>query len=195
MIANQKAPYNNMKEMIAYAKEHPEKINVAVAGIGTSGYLAMVQMEDQFGVKFTIVPQGGGAHQKTAVLGGHSDVGPTTANEGGPMVLSKQVKALGVFDEKRYDENPDIPTMIEQGYDVTSYVLMHAYAPAGTPPERVQMLQDAFQKCIQDKSLQKTAKKLNLGLEFKDGATASKDLDKWRVLYGQLIGKLGLKKK
>ncbi|HIE56527.1 MAG TPA: tripartite tricarboxylate transporter substrate binding protein, partial [Chromatiaceae bacterium] len=181
LIANNKTPYNNMKEMMSYAKKNPGKIKVAVAGVGTSGHLGMVQIEQDFGVKFTIIPQGGGAHQKTAVMGGHADIAPTTANEGGPLVYAKQVKALGIMDEVRFAEHPEMPTLAEQGFPNNTYVLWHVYAPAKTPPDRVKMLEEAFRKCLQDKTLQKMAKKLNLGLEFKNGKTATADLNHWRI--------------
>jgi len=195
IIANNDLPYNNMKEMMDYAKKNPGKIRVALSGVGTSGHLGMVQIEQDFGVKFTMIPQGGGGPSRVAVMGGHCEVAATTASEGGPLVTSGQVKALGIMDTVRYADIPDIPTTGEQGFPNQALVLWHVYVPAKTPPERVAMLEEAFKKCTEDKQLQKMAKKLNLSLEFKDGKSAAADLEKWRVTYGELIGKLGLKKK
>lgn len=195
IIANNNVPYNNMKEMMAYAKKNPEKIKVAISDVGTSGHLGMVQIEQDFGVKFTMIPHGGGGPARVAVMGGHSDLSPTTASEGGPLVYAKQVKALGIMDDVRYPGHPDIPTLGEQGFPNRALVLWHVYVPVGTPPDRIKMIDEAFKKCLEDKMLLKVAKKLNLSLEYKDGKTATKDLDHWRVLYGKLIGQLGLKKK
>ncbi|MBW1995309.1 MAG: tripartite tricarboxylate transporter substrate binding protein [Deltaproteobacteria bacterium] len=195
LIAHPSTPYNNIKEMIEYAKKNPGKVKAGVSAVGSTGYLAMVQLEMEHDVKFNIIPQGGGGPQKVAVLGGHIDVAPTTAGEGGPLVTAKQVKALCVMDNKRFTDIPDIPTGEELGVPIESGVIWHAYAPKGTPPDRVKILHDAIKNCLEDKTFQKIAKKLNLGIEYMDPEASKKRLDKFRTLYGEIIGKLGLKKK
>ena len=180
--------------MIDYARENPEKITVGVAAIGTTGHLGMVQIEMEQHVKFTMVPQGGGGPQKVALLGGHVDVAPLTASEAGPLVSSGQVKALGVMDTKRFAELPDIPTCEEQGVPIRSGVSWHVYVPAGTPPDRIKVLHDAFNNCLEDEVFKKVAVKLNIGVEYKDGQAAAQDIKMFRELYSNLIGKLGLKK-
>ena len=188
-------PYNNMKEFMAYAKKNPEKIKVGVAAVGTTGHLAMVQLEQDFGVKFTQIPQGGGGPQKVALLGGHVDAAPLVASEAGPFIKSKQLKALGIMDSKRMADLPDIPTLAEQGYPIESYVAFHVAVPTGTPPDRIKVIHDAFQKVLDDKGFQKIAKKLNIRIDYEDGEQSRAKLEKFRKLYADIVKELGIEKK
>jgi tripartite-type tricarboxylate transporter receptor subunit TctC len=181
--------------MIEYAKKNPGKIKVGVSGVGTTGHLAMVQLEMEHGVKFNIIPQGGGGPQKVAILGGHVDVGPTTANEGGPLAISKQVKALALLDSKRFADIPDVPTAAEYGIPLESGVIWFVFAPKGTPPDRVKILHDVFKKSLEDPAYKKIAKKLALAVEYQDAEASEATLEKFRSIYGKIINKLGLKKK
>ena len=195
LIAHPSTPYNNIKEMIDYAKKNPGKIKAGVSGVGTTGHLAMVQLEMEQDVKFNIIPQGGGGPQKVAVLGGHVDVAPTTANEGGPLALSKQVKALGMMDSKRFPDMPDVPTAAEYGVPIEGGVIWFVFAPKGVPKDRIKMIHDAFKKSLEDPAYKKIAKKLALAVEYKDAEGSEATLEKFRSTYGKIIGELGLKKK
>jgi tripartite-type tricarboxylate transporter receptor subunit TctC len=195
LCAKKDAPYNDIKEMMAYAKANPEKVIVGIASVGTTGHLAMAQLESEYGVKFTMVPQGGGGPQKVAVLGGHVDVAPLTASEGGPLVTSGQVKALAVMDDQRFAEIPDIKTGAELGYPIESGVASHVFVPAGTPADIKKMLHDAFKNCLEDKVFKQVSVKLNLGAQYADAEFAKKDIAKFRKIYEKVSAELGLKKK
>jgi len=188
-------PYNTMKEFMEYAKKNPEKIKAGIAAVGSTGHLAMVQIEQDFDVKFTQTPQGGGGPQKVALLGGHSDVAPLVSSEAASFIKSKQIKALGVMDNKRMAEFPDIPTCAEQGYAVDSYVGYHMVVRAGTPSERVKILHDAFKKCLDDKDFQTIAKKLDIRIEYEGGEQTKAKFEKFGKLYVDIIKKLGIEKK
>jgi len=194
LCAKKDAPYDDIKEMMEYAKANPGKVLVGIAAVGTTGHLGMAQMELDYNVKFNMVPQGGGGPQKVALLGGHVDIAPLTASEGGPLVTSGQVKALGIMDNARFSEIPDVPTGEELGYAIESGVAWHAFVPAGTPPERVKMLHDAFKKCLEDEAFHKVAAKLNLGVKYADADFAEKDISKFRDIYQKISAELGLKK-
>jgi tripartite-type tricarboxylate transporter receptor subunit TctC len=187
-------PYNNMKEFIEYAKNNPGKIKVGIAGVGTTGHLAMLQMESEYGVKFNIVPMGGGGPQKVAVLGGHVDVATVITGEGGPFVVSGQLKALGVFDSKRFPEFPKIPTLAEQGYPIDSGVANFIMAPAGTPEPIIKFLGDSFKKGLEVSSYQEAIKKLKFNVEYLSPEESRAKLEKFRKLYKVLIEKMGLSK-
>jgi tripartite-type tricarboxylate transporter receptor subunit TctC len=188
-------PYNSMKEFMDYAKKNPEKIKAGVAAVGTTGHLAMVQLEQDYRVKFTQIPQGGGGPQKVALLGGHVDAAPLVASEAGPFTKTKQVKALCVMDSKRMPDLPDIPTCAEEGYPVESYVAFHLVVPKGTPEDRIKILHDAFKKCLEDPDFKKIAKKLNILIDYEDAQQSRAKLEKFRKLYAEIVSKLGIKKK
>ena len=187
-------PYNTMNEFMDYAKNNPEKVKAGVAAVGTTGHLAMVQLEQDFNVKFTQIPQGGGGPQKVALLGGHVDVAPLVASEAGRYTKSKQLKALCIMDTKRMPDLPNIPTCTEEGYPVESYVAFHLVVPKGTPQNRINILHDAFKKGLEDPAFQKIAKKLNILIDYEDAKQSRAKLEKFRKLYGKITAKLGIEK-
>ena len=194
LCAKKDAPYDDIKEMMEYAKANPEKVVVGIASVGTTGHLAMAQLESEYGVKFTTVPQGGGGPQKVAVLGGHVDVAPLTASEGGPLVTSGQLKALAIMDSQRFPDIPDIKTGAELGYPIESGVATHLFVPAGTPAGVKKMLHDAFKNCLEDEAFKTVAVKLNLGAQYADAEFAEEDIAKFRKIYEKISAELGLKK-
>jgi tripartite-type tricarboxylate transporter receptor subunit TctC len=195
LCAHPSRPYNNMKEFIGYVKKNPGKVKVGIAGVGTTGHLAMLQMESEYDVKFNNVSMGGGGPQKVAVLGGHVDVATLITGEGGPSVVAGQLKALGVFDTKRFPEFPNIPTLAEQGYPIESGVANFIMVRAGTPEPVIKFLHDSFKKGLEVPSYQDSIRKLKFNVEYLSPKESRAKLDKFRKLYKELIEKMGLAKK
>lgn len=192
--AHPSRPYNNMKEFMEYVKKNPGKVKVGIAGVGTTGHLAMLQMESEYGVKFIMVPMGGGGPTKIAVIGGHVDVATPITGEGGPAVVAGQLKALGVFDVKRFPEFPNIPTLAEQGYPVESGVANFIMVPADTPPPIIKFLHDSFKKGLEIPGYQEAIRKMKFNVEYLSPKESQAKLAKFRSLYKKLIEKMGLAK-
>ena len=192
--AHPSRPYNNMKEFMEYVKKNPGKVKVGIAGVGTTGHLAMLEMESKYGVKFNMVPMGGGGPQKIAVLGGHVDVATVITGEGGPSVVAGQLKALGMFDVKRFPEFPNIPTLAEQGYPIESGVANFIMVPAGTSQPVIKFLHDSFKKGLEVPSYQEAIKKMKFNVEYLSPKESQAKLAKFRDLYKKLIENMGLAK-
>ncbi len=195
LCAHPSRPYKTMKEFMDYVEKHPGEVKVGVAGVGTTGHLAMLQIESEYGVKFTNVPMVGGGPQKVAVLGGHVDVAPVITGEGGPLVEAGKLVAMGVFDTKRFPLFPNIPTLAEQGYPVESGVANFILVPAGTPDHIVKFIHDSFKKGLEDPVYQKLITKLKFNVAYLSPEESRAKLEKFRKLYAKLIEKMGLKKK
>ena len=193
VVANPKAPYNNMKEMMDYVAANPEKVHVGVASVGTTDWFAFLELELKYGAKFTITPQNGGAAAKVAVLGNHIDVTALTVGESANLLESGMVKFLGVMSAEREPTYPDLKTCIEQGIDIESGVANHVYVPAGTPEPIVTMLHDALVKTMKDPEFLEIAKKMDLNVSYLSGEDSRKQLNHFRDLYSDIANKLELK--
>lgn len=192
LSAHPSAPFNDLKEMVAYAKANPGKVKVGFSGIGTTGHLAMVQLAQDYELDLRLVPFAGGGPTKTALLGGHVDVAPLNPPEVRPLLASDNIKALATMAGERNASVPDIPTSTEQGYPVESFYMSFVAVPNGTPEERIRMIHDAFKNSMEDKTLLKMSKNLDLGLEYVDGDATRARLKKFKELYGKLISTLGV---
>ena len=94
VVANNKLPANNMKELIAAAKKEPGKLNYGSAGIGSAGHLAVALLEHVAGVKFTQVPYKGGGPSVTATIGGEVQFSVPVMGSAATHVKAGRLRAL-----------------------------------------------------------------------------------------------------
>ncbi len=192
LAAHPSAPFNNMKEMIAYAKANPGKLKAGVSAIGTTGHVSMTQIEQDFDVKFDMQTFGGGGPQKVALIGGKVWVGPVKGSEGGVYSDAGKLKHLGMMCPQRWPQLPNIPTLKEQGFHIESCVVFYMTVPAGTPSNRVTYLHDLFKKVIDNPDYRSIAKEKNINIAYKTGKEAKADIIRFEKLFRKVIGKLGI---
>ena len=114
LVVNPTLPINSVKELIAYAKANPGKLNMSNAGSGFQSHLAGVLFTHMTGIDVRHVPYKGGA-SLIAVMGNESQF--TIAP--GPAVMSHvrsgRLRALATGGEKRSPLTPELPTIAETG--------------------------------------------------------------------------------
>jgi tripartite-type tricarboxylate transporter receptor subunit TctC len=155
-------PANSVKELVAYAKAHPGKLNYGSGGVGNISQLAAELFRLRTGIDIVHVPFKGASEVFTAILGGQvqmyfGDIGGML-----PLIREGRLKALALSGARRSRELPDLPTMMESGvpdYQVTTFI--GVMAPAGTPPEVVARLNSAINKGLLTPEVRTTAAKLN----------------------------------
>ena len=157
LVASTKFPPNNLKEMVAYAKAHPGKINYGAAGISTLNTLAMEQLQRIAGVQMTQVPYKGGAGPALVdLIAGNIDVMLVTLSAASSHVKEGQLKALAVTARQRNSLFPEVGTMAEQGYpEAVSSSWQGLFTITGTPQPIVAKLHAAMVKAMADPAMQK----------------------------------------
>jgi tripartite-type tricarboxylate transporter receptor subunit TctC len=148
LVANPKAPFNNVAEMVAYAKARPGQLNYASGGNGVTNHLAMELLKARTGSFLVHIPYRGSAPALTDVMGGQVPVMFDSIASSGPQIRAGKVKALGIAGLSRVDVLPGVPTISESGaaiglkdFDTPGWVAM--YGPKGLPPAVVARLQAA----------------------------------------------------
>ena len=151
LVANPKVDANNVLELIAYAKAHPNKLNYASIGLGTAMHMGMELFKFATKTEINQVSYRGTAPAMTDVVAGIVEVmftGPPSAkamSEGGKL------KLLAVAAPKRMALMPDVPTMEEAsvpGYEMASWFGL--LAPAKTPKAIVDRLSQEVKKAVDD---------------------------------------------
>ncbi len=157
LVASPKFPPNTLKEMVAYAKAHPGKINYGVAGISTLNSLAMEQFRRSAGLEMTQVPYKGGAGPGLLdLIAGNIDMMLVTLSAASSHVKNGQLKALAITTRERNPLFPDVPSLAEQGYpEAVSSSWQGLFAIAGTPQPIVAKLHAAVVKAMADAETQK----------------------------------------
>jgi len=127
--------FNSMDDVIAYAKENPGGLTFSGAGLFVGHHIAALQLEKAAGVKLAYIPNNaGGAGAMRAVIAGEVLGGVNNLSDAFRAREAGTVKILGVFDLERNAFMEDVPTMMEQGYDIdnASVNFRGVMVPAGT---------------------------------------------------------------
>ncbi len=149
LTAHVSAPFNNVAELVAYAKANPGKLNYASFGTGTTSHLNGALFRQRAGIDIVHVPYKGSGEAMKDHLAGVVELffdGPTTAISN---AATGRVKLIAAAAETRYAALPDLPTMREQGYDIGMWGYLWFWGPAGMSPATVDALYPHLAKAIQ----------------------------------------------
>jgi len=148
LVASPKFPANNLKELVAYGKANPGKINWASSGNGAGGHLGLVVFAKNTGLKVEHVPFKGAGLATTSVMASETDL--LLANTGvfAAQIRAGKLKVLGVAASKRLDALADVPTFAEAGFSLESASFYGLMAPAKTPQPIITKMHDEIVKII-----------------------------------------------
>ncbi len=132
------APYNNLKELQAYARANPGKLSYSSPGAGSATHLRGEAFTRVADVQITHIPYRSGGEALPDFLEGRIDI--MQDNLFFPQVRQGLVKMLGVMSAKRHPEFPDVATFAEQGFPVELPIWGGLLAPVGTPQPIVDVL-------------------------------------------------------
>lgn len=113
-----------LKDVIAYAKKNPGKLNYGSSGVGASPNLSMELFNLEAGIKIQHVPYKGAALAMADVISGHMELMVGNLPGPYPMIMAGKLRGLAVTSGQRSSRVPDIPTVAEQGvpgFDVSSW--------------------------------------------------------------------------
>ena len=108
-------PVKNVKEMIAYAKANPGKLNFGSSGTGGLQHFAGEMFSHMAGVKMTHIPYKGASTVVSAMLSGEVQVGFSTMFGVRPHAQAGRLKIIAITDGKRSPAAPELPTVAESG--------------------------------------------------------------------------------
>jgi tripartite-type tricarboxylate transporter receptor subunit TctC len=144
IVAHPSTPARDLKELIAYAKANPNKINAGNPGNGTLGHITSELLQQHTGIKMTHVPYRGTAPLTTDLLGGQVHVGTDFMPTYVPLVNDGKLRALAVTSSERSPELPNVMTVREAGFPGFEATAWYAIvAPAGTPADIVRKVNAA----------------------------------------------------
>ena len=162
---------NTVKELIAYAKANPGKLNYGTSGPGPSQN-EMELFKQAVGIDVVEIPYKNTAQAMTDLIGGQLTLFPAV----GPLVLqhlkSGRAKGIAIFDKQRSPQMPDVPAMTEE-VSVPGYVATPVWygfvAPAKTPPDIVAALGTMIQNAMASPEV--NARLVSLGAQLLPATT------------------------
>ena len=153
LVVRADSPWKTVEDLVAAGKANPEKHTFGTSGIGGSGHLMMIEVEQALGAKFTHVPYKGGAEWMQALVSGQIDF-IADASQWGPFVDDGRCRLLALVTEQRLPKYANVPTLKEKGINVVGQSPYGLVGPKDLPAPIVQSLYDAFTEATNDPGLQ-----------------------------------------
>ena len=140
----QRLKINTLADLIAYGKANPGKLNYGSGGNGSAGHLAGELFKKEAGIFAVHIPYNGGNPAQLALLSGQVDFNFDNLATAAPNIRSGKLKAIAVTTAQRSTALPEVPTVAStlKGFSIDTW--WGLVAPAGTPPEVVAKLNQAF---------------------------------------------------
>jgi tripartite-type tricarboxylate transporter receptor subunit TctC len=195
ITVNGKAPWKSAAEFIEAAKKEPEKIRISNSGPGAIWHVAALKLGRDTGTKFLHVPFKGGNPAAVAVAGNHVEATTASAAEVMSLVQDGSLKILGIASEKRQPLFPDVPTLKEQGINTTIGVWRGLVAPAGTPPEIIELLNKSVEKAVNSTQYKDFMSKGGYGILHIPAKEFGAYMDKDDATYAELFKEINSQKK
>ena len=164
LVVHPSVPAKTLRELVAYAKANPGKLNFASPGEGSGAHLAGALLNIEAGIKSTHIPYNGLAPAVTDILAGNVQMMFAGISTVLPHVRAGKLVALAIASRQRNPQLPDVPTVVEGGipdFEVTSWYGL--IVRSGTPPQVVEKLHRDIVEVLKQEDVR--ARLAGLGLE------------------------------
>ena len=194
LVVSPKLPVSSVKELVAYAKERPGKLNYASSGSGTIIHLNAELFRMLTGTDIVHVPYKGSALSIPDLASGNVAILFDSLASVMPHVKSGAVKPLALNAAKRSALLPNVPTLKEAGVpDIQANTWYGVYATAGTPPATLQKISAAMAQVMKDPDTIRRLADVGAVAGTMDPAQFDAFSRSEYARYGKLIAELGVK--
>ncbi|MFT0850208.1 tripartite tricarboxylate transporter substrate binding protein [Achromobacter sp. F4_2707] len=166
------SPFQTIHDLVKHAKENPGDITYSTPGQYTGNQVVLAMLGHKEGAEFTHIPYKGDSDATAALIGGHTQAAVVT-NSILTHARAGTVRLLATADAERNPELGDVPTLLEEGYDVLVPSPLGIAGPAGLPQEIVEKLDEAVKAAMEDSAFQQAIKNFGVRPLYMDHKTYS----------------------
>jgi tripartite-type tricarboxylate transporter receptor subunit TctC len=188
LVARNDLPVKDMKEFVAYAKANKDKMQFASAGTGSAIHLGCALMNMVTGLDIVHVPYKGANPAMQDLMSGRVDYLCDIITTAKVQIDGGTVKPIAILTRQRSPVLPNVPTAIEQGFDVEAYTWNAFFLPKGTPDAIVQKLNWATIEAMKTPALREKLESAGLVFVSDDRTTpeyltkfVQTEIAKWAV--------------
>lgn len=194
LVVHPSVPAESVRELVAYAKARPGKLNFTSPGGGSTQHLAAELFKLSAGIDMVHIPYKGGAQAQGDVVGGQAELTFNVVPSALPLIRAGRLRALAVTGRTRSEALSEVPTMIEAGVPgFTAFTWNGILAPAGTPREVIAKLAEALVGAMKTPEMKEQLAKIGQEAAWSTpeefSAFLREETDKWR----KVIPAAGLK--
>lgn len=194
LIANPSLPVDTLTELVAYAKQHPNKLSYGSPGTGSAQQLATDWIMRLTGIKMVHVPYKGAGPATTDVLSGQIPLGSVGMAPVIPNWKAGNLKVLAIMNNKRLPWLPNVPAASETpgagAVDVVQW--MGLFVPHGTPAALVKRINAAFAQVLHDPKVRDAMRAQGVDAVGDSVAEFSDYLSHERSKYAALVKESGI---
>lgn len=146
----------NLPAFIATARRQPGKLTHASWGVGSTSHIAMLRVAETANIELLHVPYTGAAPAAQALIAGQVDSLILPAGAAEAFARDGRLRILAALSPRRLGLLPDVATLSEQGVALSVSVFQALFAPAGTPPPVIALLNKSVEGAVQSEAFLKT---------------------------------------
>jgi tripartite-type tricarboxylate transporter receptor subunit TctC len=162
IVVNPSVPVHSLKELAAYAKEHPGKLTSG-STVGIIPHLALMYFQVHMGLDIVFVPYKGAAPALADCMGNQIQLCASAKSVLVPLITSGRLRGLAVSSAERWPEIPDVPTFRESGLDgFPPQIIFGLLAPTGTPAAVIAKVNAAESALLKSAETQAAIAKIGL---------------------------------
>jgi tripartite-type tricarboxylate transporter receptor subunit TctC len=191
LVINPQLSLKSVAELVAYAKDNPDKLNYSTGGIGTLPHLNAELFKSVSSTNILHVPYKGGGPSLMAVVAGEVQMTFDTVSTSLQLIQDGKLRPLAIVGPKRAPELPDVPAMPEVGFPaVTSGAWTALMAPRDTPAAVIARLNAATNAALGGDPMKTALAKL--GAEPRGGTPQDladhiqREIAKWKPIVATL---------
>lgn len=193
MTVHPSVPASTLPELVALLKANPEKYSYASSGIGSIHHLSMEWLKRLAGVKMVHVPYKGSGQILPDVIAGLVPITYTGLAQTWPYVQSGKLKPVAIGGPRRVPSAPGVAPVAETYAGFNGTASWNLLAPADTPRDIVQKLNDAVNRILRDPQVAQQLESRGLfplgGSSEEFARRLKADYEKW----GKIVAEIGLK--
>ena len=195
LAVQKSSPINTVADLVKVAKEKPGELTFGSAGVGSAHHIAGELLNKYAGINIVHVPFQGGAPAVQNLIGGHISMSYGTLPSVLPYVESGQLKLIGLAEPRRISELPDLPTIGETVPGVETTTWVGVFAPAGTPKEILDRLNQVIADALKTVDVQLKMKNLGMKPALQSPADFDKTILKDLAFWKAAVDKAGIEKR
>ncbi|MCP5156638.1 MAG: tripartite tricarboxylate transporter substrate binding protein [Ectothiorhodospiraceae bacterium] len=185
LLVREESDWKTMADLVAHAKANPKKLKASNTGTLGADFMTTLYIEHAAGVEFTQVPFTGGSKALQAILAGNTDVMVASARYA--VSQKGKLRTLGIATRQRFPLVEDIPTFVEQGYDVVSQRYRAIAGPPGLPQSVVEYWEGICKKVSDDPAFVAEMDKVGQPAGYLGTAETNEDVERITGVMQRLI--------
>jgi tripartite-type tricarboxylate transporter receptor subunit TctC len=190
VVVRADSPIRSMAELVAAGRQR--NLTFGSAGPNSLPFLGVWRVSKATGVDFTHLPFRGDPPHLNETLAGRLDFSTTVVSSASEFILSGRMRLLGVFSENRHPDFPEVPTMREQGIDALQFSQVGIYAPAGTPENVLNRLEELCRDGMRQEAVTRVARNARMVVRYVPRREFTAFVQSEYEAYREILRQLGV---